>query len=102
MFKRPFSFKGRISRREYRISFLINPIVVISYLIISVVYFRTSINIFLIFIPLLAWFNSAQSAKRCHDMGKSGWYQFGYFNFSWFQMMHKEGMDGDNEYGPKP
>ena len=60
MFAHPFSFKGRIRRREYCWSVLI-------------AWFASATV--LLTIPAL-WFGFAQGAKRCHDYGESGWKQF--------------------------
>jgi hypothetical protein len=71
-FFNPFSFKGRISRTEYGISLIIY---VVLYILISLILTTTeSFFLSLSFIPLV-WFIWAQGAKRCHDMGQSGWWQ---------------------------
>ena len=62
MFAHPFSFEGRIRRREYCWSLLIAEIVGCS-LILA--------------IPAI-WFILAQGSKRCHDYGESGWKQFNF------------------------
>jgi uncharacterized membrane protein YhaH (DUF805 family) len=72
MFKNPFSFKGRITRTEYGISLLLNIIVVLS----IILYYKETNYIIFILIPVDIWFFNAQYVKRCHDFGKSGWYQF--------------------------
>jgi uncharacterized membrane protein YhaH (DUF805 family) len=109
MFKKPFSFKGRIRRTEFGISFLIAAFTiplcnVVAYLSIKsgspqasnsdVVYF-----IFLAWIPLF-WFLWAQGAKRCHDRGNSGWYQIIPFYVLWMLFANSE--NGLNEYGLNP
>ena len=53
----------------------------------------------LMIIPLL-WFAYAQGAKRCHDMGRSGWWQL--IPFYVFVMLFVEGDHRENEYGPSP
>jgi len=50
---------------------------------------------FLLWIPLL-WFFWAQSAKRCHDLNKSGWWQIIPFYFLW--LWFEKGIGGPNEY----
>ncbi len=55
--------------------------------------------IILSFIPLL-WFLIAQGAKRCHDRGNSGWYQFIPFYVFW--LIFADGESGKNEYGLNP
>ena len=54
---------------------------------------------YLLSIPFL-WFFWAQGAKRCHDMGKSGWWQL--IPFFPFVMIFKEGDSHSNEYGDNP
>ena len=98
MFKHPFSFEGRITRTEYGISLLASPI----YLFSSIFLCRQNNYLILVLLPIILWFLFAQSAKRCHDFGKSGWYQIPVFNFSNIEMIFKEGSAGDNEYGPNP
>lgn len=77
MFKRPFSFNGRIRKTEYCLSFLIYMIwcVLINAMIEpqdpSV---GASVFVLISFIPML-WFLWAQNVKRCHDRGNSGWNQ---------------------------
>lgn len=96
-FKRLFSNNGRIRRTEYLISFTI-------FLVLYVAMDRiilTGINpiIMLAYIPLL-WFLLAQGAKRCHDIGNSGWYQIIPFYFIW--LLFAESSDEANQYGLNP
>ena len=98
MFKNPFSFEGRIRRTEFGISFII-------YVVVG-----TFINLFiesskdagffrLAFIPM-AWFLWAQGAKRCHDIGNSGWYQLIPFYIFW--LLFQDGEMVTNQYGENP
>lgn len=102
MFKRPFSFNGRIRRLEYGISFIFY---FIWYVVIDVMSkssdpsLAASIFILISFIPMV-WFLWAQNAKRCHDRGNSGWYQL--IPFYFFVLLFGDGEDGDNEYGDNP
>ncbi len=83
MFKRPFSFKGRITRSEYGLSYAI------FFVIFSAVSFISEAiggrhgrgTLFLILAIPCAWFILAQGAKRLHDMGHSGWSQLVYIIF---------------------
>lgn len=100
MFNNPFSFKGRIRRTEYGLSYIIY---VIFYLALSIFYNEVfqefSILFLLLWIPML-WFLFAQGAKRCHDRGNSGWYQI--IPFYGFWMLFADSDYGPNEYGPNP
>lgn len=102
MFKRPFSFNGRIRRLEYGISFIIY---FIWYVVIDVMSKTSdpspaaSIFILVSFIPMI-WFLWAQNAKRCHDRGNSGWYQL--IPFYFFVLLFGDGDEGENEYGDNP
>lgn len=98
MFKNSFSFKGRIRRIEYGISIIIctGIILITNVLALSS---KGPVPVFLIYIPLL-WFLWAQGAKRCHDIGKTGWYQIIPFYVFW--MLFTESHNGINEYGPNP
>jgi hypothetical protein len=94
MFKNPFSFNGRIRRTEYGISFIIY---LIGYGFIEIMAEGvTGIKAFaLLWIPLL-WFFWAQGAKRCHDLGKSGWWQI--IPFYCFWLLFEKGKPWPNEY----
>lgn len=102
MFKRPFSFKGRIRRLEYGFSYLIY---LLWYVITEVMMqgnepsMGACLFTLLTLIPMV-WFLWAQGAKRCHDRGNSGWYQIIPFYFLW--MLFADGEDGINNYGDNP
>lgn len=98
MFKKPFSFKGRIRRTEFGLSYIlyIAGIVALSEFIETA---GNSILIGLLFIPLV-WFLLAQGAKRCHDRGNSGFYQLIPFYVFW--MLFADGETGENEFGLNP
>ncbi len=49
---------------------------------------------------LVFWSLFAQSAKRCHDRGNTGWFQIIPFYGLW--MLFADSDYGDNEYGPNP
>ena len=102
MFKNPFSFEGRIRRTEYGLSFLI--------LVVGRVFLATIIAsaasgqdvgplFFLIQIPFL-WFFWAQGAKRCHDVGWSGWMQL--IPLVPLYLIFGGGESGSNKYGEDP
>jgi len=92
MFRAPFSFKGRIRRKEYGISFIIFFVLYYALMAIAAEY---PLFIFTLIIPL--WFMGAQGAKRCHDRGNSGWYQLIPYYFLW--LLFGEGESKANEYG---
>ncbi|GAA3920612.1 DUF805 domain-containing protein [Chitinophaga oryziterrae] len=103
MFKKLFSFKGRIRRTEYGISLIIYLIFLVlvqilpesgsdSDVILAMIYA-------LLLIPMI-WMLYAQGAKRCHDVGKSGWWQI--IPFYVLLLLFKGGDEGPNEYGPNP
>ena len=102
MFKRPFSFNGRIRRTEYCLSFIIY---MIWYGVINAMMetpepsLGASLFVLISFIPMI-WFLWAQNAKRCHDRGNSGWYQI--IPFYVFVLMFGGSEEGSNEYGDNP
>ncbi len=104
MFRNPFSFKGRIRRLEYGISFIIMCFVYIFMgIIVSAIDATKSEGLFAIYLILLIlfyWFAWAQGAKRCHDRGNSGWYQI--IPFYGFWMLFADGDKETNEYGECP
>lgn len=55
---------------------------------------------FYLYFVILFWFILAQGAKRCHDLGNSGFYQFIPFYGLW--MLFEKGKSGENEYGNNP
>ena len=103
MFKKPFSFEGRIRRTEYGISFLIYFVFALTVQLVGPINNASdqtgSTLLLLLFIPIL-WFMLAQGAKRCHDLGNSGWFQLIPFYSLW--MLFAESKVGQNKYGPNP
>lgn len=102
MFKRPFSFNGRIRRTEYCLSYIIY---LLWYGVINAMMatpepsLGASLFVLISFIPM-TWFLWAQNAKRCHDRGNSGWYQI--IPFYVFVLMFGGSDEGSNEYGDNP
>lgn len=99
MFEKPFSFDGRIRRTEYGISVIIYAIIYV--IIISFIESSNGDVAFfgLAFIPMF-WFLIAQAAKRCHDVGNSGWWQLIPFYGLW--LLFQEGNLGQNDFGDNP
>lgn len=97
MFKSPFSFDGRIRRTEYGISFIIYIICYFVALTLMDTGGTMETMLALIIIIPLVWFLWAQGAKRCHDLGKTGWFQIIPFYFLW--LLFVKGDADYNEYG---
>jgi serine/threonine protein kinase len=79
MFQKPFSFKGRIRRLEFGITFVLY--YVYNMVIPSLIYdpygginYVGMVLYFLTMVPMI-WLLLAQGCKRCHDKGHSGWFQ---------------------------
>lgn len=105
LFQHPFSFKGRIRRLEYGISYIIYTVYsviasLIASLIIGVSEEEGFVVIFYALLIPAIWFMWAQGAKRCHDRGNSGWWQL--IPFYWLWMLFAEGDKCSNEYGNNP
>lgn len=102
LFAHPFSFNGRIRRLEYGLSCLIY----IVYDIIGSILMEPNepslgacLFVLLPYVPVI-WLLLAQGAKRCHDLGHSGWYQLIPFYVFW--MLFEDGDRLVNEYGISP
>lgn len=99
MFQAPFSFNGRIRRSEFGFSFIIYAI---CYILLELAVPAGSQEMGLLglaFIPLI-WFMWAQAAKRCHDLGRNGFWLFVPFYILW--LLFQDGDAGLNEYGANP
>ncbi|MCS3871151.1 uncharacterized membrane protein YhaH (DUF805 family) [Chryseobacterium ginsenosidimutans] len=101
MFKNVFSTDGRIRRTEFALSYLIYFGVLFFTVILGGV---TKFALFYI-LAVIAWFAGLifrvmQGAKRCHDLGNSGWFQF--IPFYFFIMVFADGERGTNKYGHNP
>ena len=102
MFAAPFSFKGRIRRTEYWLSW------VIAYLYLIIIIGVTASTgksthgnpLYFIFMIPFYWFAIAQNTKRCHDRGHSGWFQIIPFYGLWLVFGSSERFV--NAYGPNP
>lgn len=109
MFGQPFSFKGRIRRREYGVAFIVLYVWTIvqftmPYLVMNItetmpVLVIVGILLLLVTIPV-HWQFYAQSTKRCHDLDHSGWFQLIPFYFFW--LLFVDGKKEPNRFGPSP
>lgn len=100
MFKNIFLFEGRIRRTEFGLSIIIDYFALIFLGVIDAVV-TLGIVIKFLFFTLLFWFILAQSVKRSHDLGQSGWYVLLPF-YNPFFLLFSEGVLGKNEYGEDP
>lgn len=102
MFKKPFSFNGRIRRLEYGLSLIISFLsaaVVASFLGPEGPDSGYSIAGFIALIPII-WFFFAQRAKRCHDRGGIAVWQF--IPFYGAILLFGDSEPGENQFGPNP
>ncbi|MCA6069042.1 DUF805 domain-containing protein [Chryseobacterium sp. RG1] len=101
MFENPFSSAGRIRRTEFALTYLIYcsalffTIILAGITKLALFYILT---VFVWFIGLI--FRVMQGAKRCHDLGNSGWFQF--IPFYFIIMIFADGDPRENRYGPNP
>lgn len=106
MFKSIFSFEGRIRRKEYCFSFLLYNCIalLLEKLIASTAGYysqnQDSSAFFFLLLVICFIFLLTQGTKRCHDLGKSGWFQLIPFYFIW--LLLADGQWGINKYGPNP
>lgn len=100
MFKNPFSFEGRIRRTEYGISFIIYLFCYFTALALLKTGGPVKASLALAILVPLIWFIWAQGAKRCHDLGNSGWFQLIPFYFLW--LLFAGGNPGTNKYDANP
>lgn len=99
MFQNPFSFEGRIRRKEYGVTFLIYIVFYILITLMSATGGALAIVALVLCIPMI-WFLWAQGAKRCHDINRSGWMQIIPFYFLF--LLFRDGEPGRNGYGTNP
>ena len=101
MFTNAFSFEGRIRRSELFVTIItINISLLISILLSFAAGLPFGIVIFGFTYIAALWFMITQSTKRCHDLGRSGWWQLVPFYIFW--MLFGDGQPHENEYGPDP
>jgi len=94
MFNNPLSFNGRIGRIEYLITFIVFWAFAIG---LTLVVNQENSNILSFVKLVVSYFLITQGAKRCHDIGKSGWFQL--IPFFFVYMLIKKGEGGRNKWG---
>ena len=99
MFRQPFSFKGRIRRTEYALSYLFFLIAVFFISFLAGITELDTLNTF-VYLITLYWFFFSQSTRRCHDLGQNGFYQL--IPFYFFVLVFSEGEKRNNKYGQDP
>ena len=99
MFRQPFSFKGRIRRTEYALSYLL---FLAGIFIISILSESTLIGDLngIVYFVAIYWFLISQSTKRCHDLDQNGFYQL--IPLYFFVLLFSEGLNRKNKYGQDP
>ena len=109
MFSKAFSFEGRIRRSEYGVSMIVFVIALVAILFFAGQVENERVGSFSktyllpVVLPLISsvlFFIFAQGAKRCHDLGNNGWYQFLPF-YGLFMLFH-DSLPGKNKYGNNP
>lgn len=104
MFNNPMSFRGRIRRLEYGLScflywlcmFALNSVDNILKLEFDFIWRL----VYLVLWMYLVVFSIAQACKRCHDLGRSGWWQL--VPFYGIALLFWPGDSESNEYGENP
>ena len=94
-----FSFSGRIGRTAYGLSLIICTLLSILILISILQTKGNTAFLVLLYIPI-GWFALAQGAKRCHDLGNSGW--FLWIPFYYLVLLFGKGDKEANYYGESP
>lgn len=112
------SFEGRIGRGTYWLKFFV-PYLVIT-IVLNIIDMAAGLSIddgmggggigilSSIFALIGIWFSLAVGAKRCHDRGRSGWFQaialIPIIGAIWLliELGFLKGTEGENRFGPDP
>ena len=97
MFKSVFSFEGRIRRTEYGLTRIFAFLVIF---LIAALAESKGAEPFGLLMLLPIYIIISQGAKRCHDLGNSGWFML--IPFYGLIMLFGSGDYGPNEYGDNP
>ena len=94
-----FYFRGRIGRLEYFLSSMGFSFALITIICVCSTLFNEPLSSRVIngVSIIYCWAMLAQGAKRCHDLGNSGWFQL--IPFYVLAMLFIKGDTEDNEYG---
>lgn len=97
-----FRFRGRRRRSSYVMVYL--AWVLYNFLLRlieegGIENYEAALFLLLFYIPLM-WLSISANTQRCHDLGKSGWWQL--VPFYGFWLLFAKGDEGDNIYGPEP
>jgi len=114
-----WSFCGRIGRADYFFGFIFNIIVGAATFALAFVLLQSVLGmpqpepearwvyvvIFGFGLFFFFWLHLALSAKRFHDLGRSGWFVLILLvpilgTLVWLYLLFARGEDGDNDYGP--
>lgn len=99
MFNNPFSFKGRIRRTEFALSYILFLVFIYSVSSLVIEVYIDNYSAILIFFACY-WFLFSQGSKRCHDLGYNGFYQI--IPFYVIVLIFNDGQRRTNKYGPDP
>ncbi len=101
--KNPFTFKGRIRRTTYWVTYLLAGVIMMPAQLAvedSSGIGTGGLILYLALCLVYSWVIMATNAKRCHDLGHNGWWQLIPFYSLW--LAFQNGQPGINEYGENP